>query len=94
MNIQFKNGVMNEIALDRTQKQVTSGGVSTVQGPSQDRATLSTSGHTVSNLVRGALSTPATRQDKVNSLRDSIAAGTYTLDNVKIAGSILSEDGE
>ena len=94
MNIHFKNGVTSEIAVDRTSKQVKSSDVPTLQGASQDRATLSTSGQTVSSLVKAALSTPATRQDKVDSIRNSLMAGTYPIDSMKIAGAMLSGDVE
>ncbi len=93
MKVDFNSGVTSQIGVERTAKQVSSSKVSNDQSATLATGTRSTLTHTVPSLVSRALSSPDVRQDRVNSLRDSIAAGTYTVDNVKIAGAILADDG-
>jgi anti-sigma28 factor (negative regulator of flagellin synthesis) len=40
------------------------------------------------------MSSPEVRQDKVDTLSQSVNSGTYQLDATKIAGAILGSNGE
>ena len=93
MKVDFSSGVTSQIGVDRTAKQVTTSDVSSDQSASLTGATRSTLTHTVPSMVNRAMSSPEVRQDKVDAIRSSIAGGTYKLDASKIAGAMLSEDG-
>jgi negative regulator of flagellin synthesis FlgM len=56
-----------------------------------DRATLTSGSGPVSSLVSEAMSSPAVRQDKVESLQQAISSGKYQLDPDKIAGAMIDE---
>ncbi len=58
---------------------------------SEDRTTLTSDKASVSALVSTALSSPEIREDKVASLQQAIANGTYELDPAKIASSMIDE---
>jgi flagellar biosynthesis anti-sigma factor FlgM len=45
----------------------------------------------LSSLAKSALNTPEIRQDKVDSLRQSISSGQYGLDPKSIADAMLAE---
>jgi flagellar biosynthesis anti-sigma factor FlgM len=56
-----------------------------------DRATLSSDSASPSSLASTALNSPEVRQDKVDSLTESIANGEYELDPAKIASAMIDE---
>lgn len=57
-----------------------------------DRATLSSEGSTVPELVLKALKVPEVRQEKVNALRAAVSSGTYSVDPAKIAEAIIDSE--
>jgi negative regulator of flagellin synthesis FlgM len=61
------------------------------QAGTEDRTTLTSDTASVNSLVSLALNSPAIRQDKVDSLRESVNNGTYEVDPSKIASSMLDE---
>jgi negative regulator of flagellin synthesis FlgM len=63
----------------------------TSQAGGEDRATLSSDTASVGSLVATALSSPEVRQDKVDSLRDAVNGGKYSLDPDRIAQSIVDD---
>lgn len=66
-------------------------GVSSNKAGTEDRTTLTSDKASVNSLVSKALSSPAVRQDKVESLRLSVSSGQYDIDPAKTAASILDE---
>jgi negative regulator of flagellin synthesis FlgM len=92
MRIDLFNSTASEIASEKDPKQV---GGQTSAGPgavsAEDRTTLVSDSTSVGSLVSAALSSPAIRQDKVDSLRAAVNGGQYPLDPGKIATSILDE---
>jgi flagellar biosynthesis anti-sigma factor FlgM len=48
----------------------------------------------LSSLVEQALQAPETRQDKVDSLRQAVQSGQYSVDPLQIAGAILANSGK
>ncbi|MGO8758260.1 MAG: flagellar biosynthesis anti-sigma factor FlgM [Terracidiphilus sp.] len=57
----------------------------------EDRTTLSSSEQSVRALVSSAMSSPETRDDKVNALSQAINAGSYELDPEQIVASMIDE---
>ncbi|MEP6850026.1 MAG: flagellar biosynthesis anti-sigma factor FlgM [Acidobacteriota bacterium] len=57
-----------------------------------DRLDLSSQGSEVGNLVEQLKQMPEIRQDKVNSLREQVAAGTYRPSNQDIAKAIVNDE--
>jgi flagellar biosynthesis anti-sigma factor FlgM len=45
-------------------------------------------------LTTQALSSPEVRQDKVDTLRQSVSSGTYALDATKTADAIVQSNGK
>jgi flagellar biosynthesis anti-sigma factor FlgM len=92
MRIDLFNSTASEIANEKDPKQVggqASAGSGSVS--SEDRTTLVSDSTSVGSLVSAALSSPAIRQDKVDSLRAAVNGGNYPLEPGKIATSILDE---
>jgi len=92
MLVGIYNTPASEIANDRISQQAgtQTSATSTPVNP-EDRTTLSSDSTSVGNLVATALATPAVRQDKVDSLRNSISTGTYKIEPNEIAASIIDE---
>lgn len=60
-------------------------------GNAGDRTTLTSTQQSINALVSTAMSSPEIRQDRVDSLKQAIANGTYELDPAKIASSMIDE---
>jgi flagellar biosynthesis anti-sigma factor FlgM len=58
--------------------------------PAVDRTTFKSGPTGVRALVGQALATPEVRQDKVDSIRQSMANGTYKFDAGKVADAMLA----
>jgi negative regulator of flagellin synthesis FlgM len=58
---------------------------------SGDRTTLTSAQQSLNSLVSTAMSSPEIRQDRVDSLKQSISDGTYELDPEQIAASMIDE---
>jgi flagellar biosynthesis anti-sigma factor FlgM len=57
----------------------------------RDHATLSSDSASPGSLASIALNSPEVRQDKVDSLAQSIQSGEYELDPAKIASAMIDE---
>ena len=57
----------------------------------EDRTTLKSDSASLSSLVGTALSSPAVRQDRVDSLKQSVSSGNYNLDPAKIASAMIDD---
>lgn len=93
MRIDLTNSAANQISTEPGSTQQVSTqkpALSSLPG-SEDRTTLSSDTASVSSLVNVAMQSPEIRQDKVASLQQSIANGTYQLDPAKIAASMIDE---
>jgi flagellar biosynthesis anti-sigma factor FlgM len=62
-----------------------------VEANVEDRTTLKSDSASPSSLVSIALNSPQVRQDKVDSLTQSIASGKYELDPAKIASAMIDD---
>jgi negative regulator of flagellin synthesis FlgM len=91
MRIDLFNSSASQISSEASSQQVSPVALSSTSASSEDHATLSSDSTSVSSLVSQALSYPEVRQDKVDSLKQSINSGQYEIDPSKIAGSILDE---
>lgn len=58
---------------------------------SGDRTTLTSTQQSINALVSTAMGSPEIRQDRVDSLKQAIANGTYELHPGKIASSMIDE---
>lgn len=62
------------------------------QKVTEDKLDLSNGGSEVSNLIDKLKELPDVRQDKVNSLREQIASGSYNPSSEAIADAILKDE--
>jgi flagellar biosynthesis anti-sigma factor FlgM len=92
MRIDGYNPAANDVSSDASLPQAGAQSVTQTAGASeQDRATLSSDSASPSSLASIALNSPEVRQDKVNSLAQSIESGEYDLDPAKIASAMIDE---
>jgi flagellar biosynthesis anti-sigma factor FlgM len=80
--------VSSDASLQQAGAQKTTNSVTAGEG---DRATLSSDSASSSSLASIALNSPQVRQDKVDSLTQSIASGKYELDPAKIASAMIDD---
>lgn len=66
-------------------------GDSALHAPEEDRATLSTDQASVEALAAKALNSPEIRQDKVETLRQAIKSGQYTIEPDGIAEALIRD---
>jgi len=85
--------VASQIASEKDSKKVSGESRVTNLNVSQDRTTLSSDTVAVSSLVSKAMETSPIRQDKVESLRQSVEQGQYKIEPDKIAEAMLQEYG-
>jgi negative regulator of flagellin synthesis FlgM len=92
MRIEISNAAASHIGGEPATKRVNvqNAAVSESDG-SGDRTTLTSGSGSVSALVSEAMSSPDVRQDKVQSLQQSISSGQYKLDPDQIAGAMIDE---
>jgi negative regulator of flagellin synthesis FlgM len=91
MRIDLFNTAASQIANEQSSQVSVQNAAKSGQSDVEDRATLTSDSVSVSSLVSTALNSPSVRQDKVDSLRQSINSGQYELDPEKIAASIVDE---
>jgi flagellar biosynthesis anti-sigma factor FlgM len=92
MRIDAYNPAASDVASDASLPQSGAQSVTQPGGASeQDRATLSSDSASASSLVGIALNSPEVRQDKVDSLTQSIQNGEYDLDPAKIASAMIDD---
>jgi negative regulator of flagellin synthesis FlgM len=91
MRIDLFNTAASQISNEQSSQVSVQNAAKSGQSDVEDRATLTSDSVSVSSLVSTALNSPAVRQDKVDSLRQSINSGQYELDPEKIAASIVDE---
>jgi flagellar biosynthesis anti-sigma factor FlgM len=94
MRIDAYNLAANDVTSDASLLQAGAGAknvTSSVDAGDADRTTLSPGSASPHSLVSLALNSPAIRQDKVDSLTQSIESGEYELDPAKIAAAMVDE---
>ena len=92
MRVDLSNSSASQISSQSSSQQVSANNSSTSGlAGGEDRATLTSDSTSVGSLVSTALQFPEVRQDKVESLKQSISSGQYQLDPAKIAASIVGE---
>jgi flagellar biosynthesis anti-sigma factor FlgM len=89
MKIEANSPAVIQLPVDRGAKQVTNNGLSGTQGAPEDRTTLHTDSKSVQALTSQAMSFPAVRQGKVDSLRQAVSSGTYQVDATKTAEAMI-----
>ncbi len=92
MRIDLTQAAASQIATEANAKQVSAQNApaSGLAG-GEDRTTLTSDTQSLSSLVSTAMNSPEIRQDKVDSLKQSVSNGTYQLDPSKIAASMIDE---
>jgi negative regulator of flagellin synthesis FlgM len=92
MRIDLTQAAASQIATEANAKQVSAKNA-TASGPvgGEDRTTFTSDTQSLSSLVSTAMNSPEIRQDKVDSLKQSVGNGTYQLDPGKIAASMIDE---
>jgi negative regulator of flagellin synthesis FlgM len=92
MRIDLTNTAASQIANEPAQSPVNGKNAAVAQpAAGEDRTTLTSDKASVSALVGVAMNSPEIREDKVASLQQAIANGTYELDPAKIAASMIDE---
>lgn len=90
MRVQTNVPTQTELISSAKTQNVTSSpvhGLSSSQSSSTPDVTVNLS--QISGLVKGAMSQPEVRMDKVEALKSQIAAGTYVVDPQKIAEAMI-----
>lgn len=91
MRIDVNNPAASLLSADWSQSQAAkrvSGGAT--EKTAEDRTSFSPAGSMVQALTMQALQMPEVRQDRVETLRQAVAGGTYSLDVAGIAAAIVS----
>jgi len=92
MRIDSFNSAASQVSTDTVSPQVNGQSAAQAGGADAgDHATLTSDSASLSSLVGLALNSPEVRQDKIDSLSQSINNGEYELDPAKIASSMLDE---
>jgi flagellar biosynthesis anti-sigma factor FlgM len=92
MRIDAYNPAASDVSSDANLPQAGAQSVAhSLKAEDWDQATLSTDSASTSSLASIALNSPEVRQDKVDSLAQSIQNGEYELDPAKIASAMLDE---
>ena len=85
-NLGGLEGLHNDAVTRSKPRQVIQQGAQT-----EDVATFSTDGISISDLSAKALSAPEIRMDRVETLRQQIASGTYQPDPRRIASAMMND---
>jgi flagellar biosynthesis anti-sigma factor FlgM len=92
MRIDAYNLAANDVSNDPSLLQAgAQKATQSVDAGEQDRTTLLSDSASPTSLASIALNSPEVRQDKVDSLAQSIQNGTYELDPAKIASAMFDE---
>lgn len=97
MQIELNNSLASLLRTDQSVKQVSTSDTAATQAVTsvaQDRTTLHSDSLSVQSLTSQALSSPEVRQDKVNTISQSVNSGSYQLNATATAGAIIDDNGE
>jgi len=90
MKVELNRPTLDYVAAPQASPAEVSGD-NILDGPEEDRATLSTDKASIDGLAAQALHSPEIRQDKVAALRQAIESGQYNLQPVAIAEAMIRE---
>lgn len=93
MKIEGSSLATSQLPADRTQ-QATNTAVTGTQGAAEDRTTFHSDSTSVQSLTSRALASLEVRQDKVDTLRQSVSSGEYQVSATNIAGAIADHQGK
>jgi flagellar biosynthesis anti-sigma factor FlgM len=92
MRIDLYSSTAGQIASEQSAQQVATQNTGNSGQPvGEDTATLTTDSTSVSSLASTAMNSPEVRQNLVDSLKQSIANGSYELNPTAIASSMVDE---
>jgi flagellar biosynthesis anti-sigma factor FlgM len=92
MRIDPFNAAASQVSSDTgTPQAVAQSATQSSQVGAEDRTTLTSDSASLSSLVGMALSSPQVRQDRVDSLKQSVSSGNYDLDPAKIASAMIDD---
>ena len=77
-----------------TEKSKSSANAQASRSQTTDKAGVGEDSVTLSSLASKALESPDVREDKVNSLRQAIESGTYSVDPQQIADAMIHDASE
>lgn len=92
MKIDLSSPANELIAKDWSAQKSSQSNGAAAKGVPEDRVTLTSAQDADGALAAEAMKVPPIRQDKVSSLRQAIASGSYQLDSAKIAQAISAEE--
>lgn len=79
-------------ATSATRAKDTGGAPKTTTPPQGDRISVSPDAMLRTEAYKVASNAPDVRQEKVNSLRERVASGTYQIDNRRIASKLVQSE--
>jgi flagellar biosynthesis anti-sigma factor FlgM len=91
MRIDLFNSAASQISSQQASQQTSAQKTANSAQVDGDRATLTSDSTSVGSLVSQALSSPAIRQEQVDSLKQAVSNGQYDLNPGKIAASIIDD---
>jgi len=94
MKIELNSSPTTQLPVDREVKKASTSGTTTAQSTAADRTTLHSDNVSVQSLTSQAMSTPEVRQEKVDTLRQSVNSGEYKADAKETADAIVSSNGQ
>jgi flagellar biosynthesis anti-sigma factor FlgM len=97
MKIDLNSSLVNLLHPDKSAKPVSTSDTAATQSATratQDRTTFHSDDLSVQSLTSQALNTPEIRQDKVDTLSQSVSSGAYQLDATAIAGAMIDSNDE
>ena len=89
MKIDLNSPAASQLSVDRGTKQVSNGSLAGTQATTEDQISFRSDNLSVQSLTSQALKTPAIRQDKVDTLHQSVTSGTYQVDANKTASAMI-----
>jgi len=90
MRIDLNPVALNNVTAPQTSKAEVSADHQ-LQGPEEDRTTLSTDAASLQALTAKAMGSPEIRQDRVDALRQAISSGQYKIEPDQIATAMILE---
>ncbi len=94
MKVELNSPSASLLPAERSVKQASTSDTTAAQSAAQDRTTFHSDSLSVKSLTSQALNSPEIRQDKVDTLSQSVNSGAYQLDATKIADAMIASNGE
>ncbi len=94
MKIELNSPPTTQLPVDRDVKQVSTSGTTSAQSTTVDRTTFHSDSLSVQSLTSQAMNSPEVRQDKVDTLRQSVNSGEYKASATETADAIANSNGQ